>query len=173
MFNLTELLNKAADFLEDSADKAVKNAEQQYALADLLEDVDLRDRLLTVIEDATELGRDILTKLTEVFDTEEKEETVFDINEPLNWDLKFEFPKGAEGDELFNLITGGIYNSKAEEPEQAPEPTPEPEEPKVSTDITGLKVFGLSDDDIARIQKIVDDLKDGKGGVGGFGGFAF
>lgn len=171
MFNLTDLLNKAADLIEDTAEKGIKTAEQQFALADLLNDPELRERLTSVIEDITDLGEDLLDRVADIFDIdldEDDEPEVPEATDPLRWDITFNFPKSDDSD-LFDLLTGGLYKETSEPaPEKAPEPEPEvkAEEEKIQTFSTPFGFgasMGLSAAEIEQIKKFVEDLSKGDG----------
>ena len=153
MFNLNDLLNKASDLLEESAERDIKNANQKFALMDLLEDAEIRENGAQILTSAALFGTTLLNRLADILDgDEEAEETPEEDEAPAPYSMSFDLT-GDGADELFKVFF--VPTASA-----APEPDPEPEVPEEDDALTAIyEAFGLSDEAIANIRSIVEKLE--------------
>jgi len=73
-FNLDDILQKAADAFEKSAEKHYEQAEQAEQLADLVTDEDLRADFDELVAQGTAFALNLVSRLSDIFPQDEEED---------------------------------------------------------------------------------------------------
>lgn len=72
-FSIDDVIGKITDILDNSADRAERNAEQYRQLGDLVNDSDLRQSAEGIVTSAIFLGGAVVQRVSEIFAKEEPE----------------------------------------------------------------------------------------------------